>query len=76
MNVDLNCLKLNSWANPNAEHLQWQDTLRQFVEREITPNAQRWDEAETFPIDLYRKAGAFGNKAVEHTQQHLNIERM
>ncbi len=60
MNIDLQCLQLQSWANPLPEHLQWQQTLRQFVDKEIGPNAHHWDETETFPLELYKKAGALG----------------
>jgi acyl-CoA dehydrogenase len=60
MNIDLQCLQLQSWANPLPEHLQWQQTLRQFVDNEISPNAHNWDEIETFPLELYKKAGALG----------------
>ncbi len=38
----------------------WRDTCRRFAEREIRPHAIEWEEAGTFPLDLYRKAGAAG----------------
>lgn len=43
-----------------AEHLQVQDAIRAFVEGEIQPNADAWDEAGTFPRELYRAAGEVG----------------
>jgi acyl-CoA dehydrogenase len=42
------------------EHLQVQDAVRAFVEGEIQPHADAWDEAGTFPRELYRKAGEVG----------------
>ncbi len=42
------------------EHLQVQEVIRAFVEGEIQPNADAWDEAGTFPRELYRKAGEVG----------------
>jgi len=42
------------------EQLQFQSTLRTFVAREITPFVNEWDEAETFPRELYRKVAAIG----------------
>ncbi|MFN9775885.1 MAG: acyl-CoA dehydrogenase family protein [Burkholderiales bacterium] len=42
------------------EHLQVQEAIRAFVEGEIQPNADAWDEAGTFPRELYRKAGDVG----------------
>ncbi len=35
-------------------------TLRGFVEREISPHIEAWDEAGEFPRELYQKAGALG----------------
>jgi acyl-CoA dehydrogenase len=42
------------------EHRAFRDSVRRFVEREISPFAAAWDEAEGFPRELYRKAGEAG----------------
>jgi acyl-CoA dehydrogenase len=42
------------------EHEAFRATLREWVAREITPHASAWDEAGTFPRELYRKAAAIG----------------
>jgi acyl-CoA dehydrogenase len=42
------------------DHLDLRETLRRFVAREITPYAADWDEAGTFPRELYRKAAEVG----------------
>jgi len=42
------------------EHRQVQQAVQAFVEGEIQPNADAWDEAGSFPRELYRKAGAVG----------------
>lgn len=44
----------------SAEHDAFRAAMRDFVSREITPFAADWDEAETFPRDLYRQAAALG----------------
>lgn len=44
----------------SAEHEAFRDGVRQFVEREIAPNVAAWDEAETFPRALYRRAAELG----------------
>ncbi len=41
-------------------HQAFRATMRRFVEREIAPNVDAWDEAGTFPRDLYVKAAAVG----------------
>ncbi len=43
-----------------AEHEAFRATVRRFVEREIAPHVDVWDEAGEFPRDLYRKAAAIG----------------
>ncbi|MFY9514455.1 MAG: acyl-CoA dehydrogenase family protein [Rubrivivax sp.] len=42
------------------DHEAFRDTLRGFVAREITPHAAAWDEAGSFPRELYRRAAAIG----------------
>lgn len=41
-------------------HHAWRATLRRWVEAEIMPFADAWDEAGTFPRELYRKASEVG----------------
>jgi acyl-CoA dehydrogenase len=43
-----------------AEHDAFRATVRRFVEREIRPQADAWDEAGAFPRELYAKAAAIG----------------
>jgi acyl-CoA dehydrogenase len=43
-----------------GEHEAFRATIRRFVEREIAPFADEWDEAGEFPRALYRKAAAVG----------------
>lgn len=49
-------------SNPfyTPEHEAFRASMRRFVEREIEPNANTWDELEEFPRDLYRKAAEVG----------------
>ncbi len=41
-------------------HEAFRATVRRFVEQEIAPFVDEWDEAEGFPRELYRKAAAVG----------------
>jgi isovaleryl-CoA dehydrogenase len=45
---------------PTAEHALVAQTVREFVENEVEPQALASDRAERFNLDLYRKAGALG----------------
>ena len=42
------------------EHRAFRDTVRRFVDTEIEPHVNDWDEAETFPRELYVKAAKIG----------------
>jgi acyl-CoA dehydrogenase len=42
------------------EHEQLRRTVRGFVDREIVPYVDAWEEAESFPRELYNKAGELG----------------
>ena len=44
----------------SAEHEQFRASLRQFIAREITPHVNEWDEAETFPLSLYKQVANLG----------------
>ena len=52
------------------EHLAFRDAMRRFVAREISPHVDAWDEAESFPVDLYRKAAEIGLLGLGFPQSH------
>jgi acyl-CoA dehydrogenase len=43
-----------------TEHDAFRETLRRFVAREITPHVEAWEQAQGFPLELYRKAADIG----------------
>lgn len=48
--------------NPHLgeEHHAWREQLRRFIDTEIAPHADAWDEAGAIPIDLWPKAAGVG----------------
>lgn len=52
------------------EHDAFREALSDFVAREITPFASEWDEAETFPRELYRKAAELGILGVGYEEAY------
>lgn len=46
--------------NPTTEHQTLRQTVRQFAEREVEPQAAAHDRDEKFNIELFRKLGALG----------------
>lgn len=46
------------------------ESIRQFAEKEIKPNIMIWDEAQTFPIELFKKMGEMGWMGVLVPEQY------
>ncbi len=44
----------------SEEAVAFQEQVRLFVEREIAPQAQRWDHEERYPRELFKKLGDLG----------------
>ncbi len=42
------------------EHFLFRETVKQFVQSEIAPHAEEWDEAGIFPKDIFKKAAELG----------------
>ena len=54
----------------SPEHVQFRDMLRDFIAREIVPHINDWDEAGTFPRDLYRKAAEVGILGLGYPEEY------
>ena len=52
----------------NDTHRMVRDTVRSFVEKEILPHVNEWEEAGEFPRDLYRKAAETGLLGIGHPE--------
>jgi len=59
MSLDFDSARL---PNPNMkhEHDEWRAQLRKFIDGEIVPFAEDWDEAGHIPIELWPKAAGVG----------------
>lgn len=44
----------------NEEQLMLQQTIRDFVEKEVKPKAKEWDEKEEVPLNIVKKLGELG----------------
>ena len=53
-----------------GELISFRDSVRRFVDREIVPHVNAWDEAETFPRELYGKAAAAGLIGIGYPEQY------
>src|SRR6188474_1007758 len=45
-------------------------TVRDFADKHIRPNMMVWDEAQTFPVDLFKKLGELGLMGVLVPQEY------
>src|SRR5262245_43564327 len=65
----------NDWrrfdlAAPTPEHALLADTLREFVAREVEPQAAEHDRSERFNLALFRRAGELGFLGVTLPEEH------
>lgn len=44
----------------SEEHEALRQSIRRFVEKEIAPHVEEWEEAEEFPRELFRRMGQLG----------------
>lgn len=53
------------------EHLQLRRTVRDFVEKEINPHVDSWENASAFPAkELFKKAGKLGLLGINKPEQY------
>ncbi len=52
------------------EHEAFRKSVRQWVERELTPHALEWDRAGIFPKDVFKKAGELGFLGINHDPKY------
>ncbi|MFZ3114759.1 MAG: acyl-CoA dehydrogenase family protein [Syntrophales bacterium] len=56
------------------EHIQIQDTIRKFCQKEVTPHAEEWEKDEYFPREVIRKMGGLGFFASPFPEQYGGTE--
>ena len=44
----------------SAEHEELRSSVRAFVSKELLPNAQEWEAAESFPKEIFKRVGELG----------------
>ena len=55
------------------QHLAFAESVRRFTEKEISPFINEWDEAQTFPRELYKKAADIGLLGVGFDENYGGI---
>ncbi|MFL1483198.1 acyl-CoA dehydrogenase family protein [Marinobacter sp. LN3S78] len=64
----------NSSPFYTAEHEAFRDSVRAFVRNEIEPWVTEWDEAGTFPRELYKKAADIGLIPLGYPEEYGGVE--
>ena len=56
------------------EHEMFRKSVRDFVEKEILPNADLWEEEENFPSELFKKMGDLGFLGIRYPEKYGGSE--
>jgi acyl-CoA dehydrogenase len=61
-----------SQPNPpfTEEHEELRSSIRRFVERELAPHAQQWEEEEWFPDEVFPKLAAHGFLGLKYPEEY------
>lgn len=57
-------------AHFNEEHDAFRETVKRFVDKELLPHVNAWDEAEAFPRGLYGRAAELGLLGMGFPEQY------
>lgn len=69
MTITFDSLQLKSPFYTES-HQQWRDQIRRFVEKEISPYVNTWEEAGEVPLALWPKAAAIGLLQMGYPEQY------
>ena len=58
----------------NETHHSWRRELRKFIDREMMPHVDEWDEKGEFPLELYKKASDFGLTRMGYPEEYGGIK--
>ncbi len=73
MSLDFDSARL---PNPNLteEHEAWRTQLRRFIDAEIMPHAEEWDEAGEIPMALWPKAADVGLLGLGYPEEYGGVQ--
>ncbi len=72
MTIDFDSARL---ANPHLtdEHIEWRHSIRRFLESQVMPFVNDWDEACDLPDDLWPKAAAIGILGLGYPEEYGGV---
>jgi citronellyl-CoA dehydrogenase len=57
------------WQPLTDEHQQFRKLVRDFVEKELAPHAEEWEESECFPGWVFKRAGELGIHGAHYPEE-------
>lgn len=54
----------------NEEHRAIRKTIRDFVLKELTPHAEEWEEAQSFPSSVFKRMGELGFLGLNYPEEY------
>ncbi|MDJ0878606.1 MAG: acyl-CoA dehydrogenase family protein [Halieaceae bacterium] len=73
MSLDFDSARLPN-PNFNEEHEAWRTQLRRFIDTEIMPYAEEWDEAGEIPMELWPKAAEVGLLGLGYPEEYGGVQ--
>ncbi|MFQ5419033.1 MAG: acyl-CoA dehydrogenase family protein [bacterium] len=58
---------MNPW---NEEHKLFRESVRSFVENELQPYAEEWEEAQAFPVSVFKQLGELGYLGLRYPEKY------
>jgi acyl-CoA dehydrogenase len=58
----------------NESHHEWRRSLRKWLEKEVAPFVDEWDEKGEIPLELYKKASDFGLLRMGYPEEYGGIK--
>jgi acyl-CoA dehydrogenase len=72
MSLDFDSARLRN-PDLNTEHEEWRQSLRKFLDKEIAPYMDEWDEAGKIPDSMWGKAADFGLLQLGYPEEYGGI---
>ena len=52
------------------EHEEFRGTVRRFIDKEVRPHVDEWEEAQQFPRELFKRFGALDLLGLKYAEQY------
>lgn len=54
----------------NEDHIMFRQTVRDFIQREVKPNIQKWEDEEKIPREVWKKMGDLGFLGINYDEKY------